>query len=189
MRKMDMGKVATVLYAVGASFGLASAASALTTASIQGPNTPGTNTYSIVISYAAGDNIEGYGISVTTSGTYTGAFTRTAPAPFNTNAGAVVLNPPANGPAGVWAAVSGGPNGPGGTFTIGTVDITVVAGNNVAPIMRAGDGFLQETTGGFGTTIAPDSIIGLTIIPEPATAALIGFGILGLAVSGRRNRA
>jgi hypothetical protein len=182
---MDMRKVVTVLSAIGASFALASAASAVTSFSIQGSDLPGTNTYSIVMSYAAGDNIQGYATSVTTNGTYTGNFTRTNPAPFNTPAGNVVV---ANGQTGVvstWGAVSGGPNGPGGTFTVGTIEITVSAGNTINPFMAAGDGFLVNGT----TTAAPGSMSGLTIIPEPTTAALLGLGLVGLVMSGRRGRA
>lgn len=186
MRKMDTRKVATVLCAIGASLALASSASALTSFSIQGSNTPGTNTYSIVMSYAAGDLVQAYSSGVTTTGTYTGAFTRTNPAPFNTPAGNVVVANGQTGNVSAWAAVSGGVNGPGGTFTIGTIEITVGAGDTVNPFLRAGlDGFY--TAG--GSTVAPDSVSGLTIIPEPTTAALLGLGILGLAASGRRSRA
>jgi len=189
MRRMDMRKVATVLSAIGASFVLASAASAVTSFSIVGSNLPGTNTYSIVFSYDASDNVQGYAVSTTTNGTYTGVFSRTAPAPFGTNVGAVVV---ANGQTGTvsrWSAVSGGVNGPGGTFTIGTVEITVDAGDALNPIMVGIDGVLVETTGGFTTTVAPDSLSGLTIIPEPTTAALLGLGLVGLVMSGRRGRA
>jgi len=189
MRRMDMRKVATVLSAIGASFVLASAASAATSFSIEGSNTPGTNVYSIVFSYAAGDQVQGYGISVNTSGTYTGAFTRSAPAPFGTNVNNVVIPGSNTGTASSWAAVSGGVLGPGGTFTIGTITITVAAGQHVNPVVVVAgvDGVLEGT--GFGTTVAPDQLNGLTIIPEPTTAALLGLGLVGLVMSGRRGRA
>jgi len=187
MRRMDMCKVATVLSAIGASIVLAGAASAATSFSIVGSNLPGTNTYSIVFSYAAGDEggVQGYATSLTTTGTYTGVGARTNPAPFNTPLGSLTIPAGGTGTVSAWGAVSGGVNGPGGTFTVGTIEITVAAGNTVTPFIRNGiDGIFTATT-----TVAPDSITGLTIIPEPSTAALLGLGIVGLIVSGRRSRA
>ena len=182
-----MRKVATVLAAVGASFALASGASAVTSFSIEGSTAPGTNTYSVVMHYDAVDQVQGYATSVTTTGIYTGNGGRTNPAPFNTPLGALNV---ANGQTGVvsaWGAVSGGVNGPGGTFTIGTIEITVGAGDTVNPFIRPGlDGFYTAVV---GTTVAPDSLTGLTIVPEPTTAALLGLGLVGLVVSGRRSRA
>jgi hypothetical protein len=185
-----MRKVVTVLSAIGASFALASAASAATMMSIVGSNMPGENVYSLVISYDASDQVQGYGMGVVTTGTYTGAFTRTAPAPFNTNAGNVIVVGGQTGAVHTWAAVSGGVNGPGGTFTVGTITISAAAGQDIQVDVLPAEGFLLLTTGGFSSTFAPDSIgAAITIIPEPTTAALLGLGIVGLALSGRKNRA
>ena len=42
----------------------------------------------------------------------------------------------------------------------------------------------------FGLTNAPGTTVTVTgVIPEPTTAALLGLGMIGLAVSGRRRRA
>ena len=163
-------------------------ASAATSFSITGSNLPGTNTYSIVFSYDADDFVQGYATSVTTTGTYTGAFTRTAPPPFNADFGPGVVADGQTGVVSRWVAVSGGVNGPGGTFTIGTIDITVAAGNSVSPIMVGILDGVVVSTGGITITVAPDSISGLTIVPEPTAAALLGLGLLGLAVDRKRRR-
>jgi hypothetical protein len=183
---MDMRKVVTVLSAIGASLALASSASALGSFSIQGSNLPGTNTYSIVMTYPGGATVQGYATGVTTTGTYTGIGSRSNPAPFTTALGSLTVVNGQTGRVSTWAATSGGVDGPGGTFTIGTIQITVVAGNTVAPDIGLGDGFY---TAGNSTTVEPDSVSGITIVPEPTTAALLGLGILGLVVSGRRSRA
>jgi len=73
-----MRKLATLSMAVVASFALAGAASATMVASIVGSNLPGTNVYSIVMSFGPLDGaggIVGLSSSVTTTGIYTGAFT------------------------------------------------------------------------------------------------------------------
>ena len=185
MQNMDMRRVLTLVSAIGASLALASSASALTSFSVQGSNLPGTNTYTIVMSYDAGDNIQGYATSLNTTGMYASAGVRNAVAPFNTPLGALTIPIGGTGTVSAWGAVSGGVNGPGANnVAIGTVDITVVAGDTVTPFIRPFvDGFFTQFS-----TLAPDSISGLTIIPEPTTAALLGLGIVGLAVSGRRSR-
>jgi len=185
-----MRKLATLSMAVVASFALAGAASATMVASIVGSNLPGTNTYSIVMSFATADSggIVGISSSVTTTGIYTGVFTDAINPPgFFTGNSAGPLTPPLlgnTGFTGIWAWVSGSTQ-PGGSYTIGTVTITVGAGNVISPFMSTLDGFV---TGASFSTVAPDVITGITIIPEPTTGALLGLGIAGLVMAGRRSR-
>jgi len=185
-----MRKLATLSMAVVASFALAGAASATMVASIVGSNLPGTNTYSIVMSFATADSggIVGISSSVTTTGIYTGVFTDAINPPgFFTGNSAGPLTPPLlgnTGFTGIWAWVSGSTQ-PGGSYTIGTVQITVGAGDTIFPFMSTLDGFVNASF----STVLPDSITGVTIIPEPTTAALLGLGIVGLVMAGRRSRA
>jgi len=182
-----MRKVATlfnVLCAVGASFALATAASALpVTISIQGSNLPGTNTYDIVMTWVTADNVNGFATSVTTNGTYTGAFTETIPGGF---AFAVLPGPGpiavGTGIRGAWAGANGGAVA-GGTFTVGTVTITVADGNTVNPFFTLADGVVDGADNLLATTFS-----GVTIIPEPTTASLLGLGLVGLFMVGRRSR-
>lgn len=186
-----MRKVASLVAVVVASLALAGAASATISATIVGPNTPGTNTYSIVLSFATSDfgGIRGLVGSVTTTGTYTGVFTDPALAAFPTNLGGP-LDPPDPGETGLtgsWGHVAGSPQ-PGGSYTIGTAEITVVAGDTItASFAGSIDGFV---TNNFSTVVPlPGNITGITVIPEPTTAALLGLGIVGLVMAGRRSRA
>jgi len=187
-----MRKLASLSMAVVASFALAGAASATMVASIVGSNLPGTNVYSIVMSFGPLDGaggIVGLSSSVTTTGIYTGAFTdAVTPGGFFTGNSAGPLTPPLlgnTGFTGIWGHVAGSPQ-PAGSYTIGTVTITVGAGNVISPFMSTLDGFV---TGASFSTVAPDSIISVTVIPEPTTAALLGLGIVGLVMAGRRSRA
>ena len=79
-----------------------------------------------------------------------------------------------------------------GTWTVGSVTVTGMAVGNttlqliVRPGLEWADGFAnalptQPTLGSALVTVVP--------IPEPATAALIGLGLVGLVVAGRRSRA
>lgn len=185
-----MRKLASLGMAVLASFALAATASATLSATIVGPNTPGTHVYSIVLSTDSADQIRGIGASIFTTGLYTGVFTDGgATGPFTLNL-AGPLTPPlaaGTGYAGSWAWSSGAPQ-LGGTFTIGTVQITVGAGQIVRPDFTGVlDGFV---TNSFTTVFpSPANVTGITIIPEPTTAALLGLGIVGLVVAGRRSRA
>lgn len=186
-----MRKLASLSMAVVASFALAATASATLSASITGPNTPGTHVYSIVLSFSAGDDIRGFGGSISTTGVYTGVYTDPATVgTFTTNLAGPLAPPTAAGTgyAGSWAFVGATPNTVGGSFTIGTVEITVGAGNVVmADLSGVLDGFVSS---GFSTIFpSPGNVTGITIIPEPTTAALLGLGIVGLVVAGRRSRA
>ena len=79
--------------------------------------------------------------------------------------------------------------------------ITATAANSTVPLITtvsflatgAGESNVNwdtDTAGGFGLdffgiTQAPGTVI--TVIPEPTTAALLGLGLLGLTITGRRR--
>jgi len=185
-----MRKVASLVAAVVASFALAGAASATLSAAVVGPNTPGTNTYSIVMSFATSDfgGINGLISSLTTTGTYTGVFTDPILANFPANFGGPIDTPDngETGQVGSWGHGAGS-NQPGGSYTVATVEITVGVGDTISPFFTPNDGFV---TASFSTVQpSPANVTGITIIPEPTTAALLGLGIVGLVVAGRRGRA
>jgi hypothetical protein len=74
----------------------------------------------------------------------------------------------------------------GGTFQLSTVTFTAVAQGTatftwmISPLTPA-----TQRLDYFGVTNSPGLTI--TIVPEPTTAALLGLGLLGLAVAGRRR--
>ena len=174
-------RIFATLIAVGASFVLASGASAASI-TILGPNTPGTNTYQIQLSFTTAEQVAGFATSVKTSGTYTGSFTETIPGGFPIALPGPTVTGGATGVAGSWAAISSSAHA-GGTFIVGTVVITVSAGQFVTSFFTGADGLTTP----IGDDV-PTTLNGLTIVPEPATAALLSLGIAGVAVAGRWNR-
>ncbi len=185
MRKL--GTLFSVFSAVVASLALAGPASALLSAEITGPNTPGTNTYTITMTFATGDGggIRGVVSSVTTTGTYTGVFTDGPGGTFPTNLGGPAA-PAGTGVHGSWGFVAGTPQA-GQTVVLGTVQITVAPGDVVNPFFTSLDGFVTNSF----STVQPlaGNITGVTIIPEPTTASLLALGIVGLVLAGRKSRA
>lgn len=180
-----MRKIATLSMALMASFALAATASATRSAAITGPNTPGTNTYTITMTFDTADNISGIVVGVNTTGTYTGVFTDTPPAQFPTN----LAGPTPCAGTGVcqyWGDVAGAGAQAGATYTLGTVQITVGAGDTINPYFGSLAGFVTFTS--FNTLGPNGPLTGVTIIPEPTTASLLGLGIVGLVVAGRRSR-
>ena len=75
-----------------------------------------------------------------------------------------------------------------GVYTVGT--ITIVAGGvgsfQINPFQRVGiDDWID-----LGSNFIVPTLNGATlnVIPEPGTAALVGFGLVGLVMAGRRSR-
>jgi len=77
-----------------------------------------------------------------------------------------------------------------GTFTVGTVTVTGFSpgGSTVSLFIRNG----LQWVDGFGNDVIPPTLghVDVTVlpIPEPATASLIGLGLVGLLLAGRRSR-
>jgi len=178
-----MRKLATLVSAVAVALALAGSASAASI-TIQGSTSPGVNTYDIVLSFTTGELVAGVAVAVDSTGLYTGNFTETFPGGFSIPLpGPGPITPGSTGIVSSWGASSFGPQ-TGGTFTIGTVEITVGAGQFVNPIFTLADGVVTQ-----GSGFVPTTLTGVTVIPEPTTASLLGLGILGLVVAGRRSRA
>jgi hypothetical protein len=98
--------------------------------------------------------------------------------------GAVNQVPPGDGVTGL----------PAGTYLVGTivfdtsnVDTRI---NPLAGIIQAGlDGFVDLNNQTITDVAFGDGLLVATyIVPEPGTASLLGLGLLGLIVAGRRNR-
>ena len=94
------------------------------------------------------------------------------------------VNPPNNPP--VVAA---------GTYRIGTIvwdaTGTVAGSETIAAYFRTGEA-VGVIINGTPTSLIGSVVMGthiLTIIPEPGTASLLGLGLIGLILAGRRSRA
>jgi len=185
-----MRKLVTLSIAVLASFALAGAASATISLAITGSNTPGTNAYSIVLSVATSDGAVGYLMRVDQDGSFAGVAANLAPFPFSSPAGVLSLTPCSNCFVGNYGAVSG-VNGVAatGSYTIGTLTLTVGAGDTINLNFSGPAAGILTFDGSTSVTITPTNLTGITIIPEPTTAGLLGLGIVGLVLAGRRNRA
>jgi hypothetical protein len=152
--------------------------------SVEGPALTGTHTYTIVLSFTTEERVATFATSVKTTGTYTGVFTETIPYGFGSLHGphfqGFGLDP---GVAGSWAGFSGEPQ-PGGTFTIGTVEITLGPGDTVEPFFTKAEGVVAYP--GY-VVYVPTTFSQPLHAPEPGTAALLGLGLLGLGYRGRRS--
>lgn len=177
-----MRKFAALFSALGllALAGSASAASI----SIVGSNAPGVNTYDIVLSFTTGEAVAGIATSVTTTGLYTGASTETTPPAFSVGIPGPFVTPGGTGVAGSWGGASSSGPVAGGTFTLGTITVTMAAGQSLDPFFTLADGVVTVSSG-----FVPTTFSGVTVIPEPTTATLLGLGVVGLVLAGRRSRA
>jgi len=89
--------------------------------------------------------------------------------------------PSTNAPGGDWIASIVFHIGPG--FGGGDVALQI---SGLGSVLRANN-IVYSTTNPELFTISAPLILGTVPVPEPTTAALIGLGILGLAVAGRRK--
>lgn len=76
-----------------------------------------------------------------------------------------------------------------GTFTVGNLTITgITPGDSTVELfIRPG----LQWVDGAGNDVTPPTLLGatsVTVIPEPATVSLIGLGLVGLVLAGRRSR-
>jgi hypothetical protein len=76
-----------------------------------------------------------------------------------------------------------------GTYTIGSYTVRANAIGNGSVSIRIRQGF-EWLDGQYNNLPDPTSnTLNINVIPEPATAGLIGLGLVGLVLAGRRNRA
>jgi hypothetical protein len=77
-----------------------------------------------------------------------------------------------------------------GTFTVGTITVTgfVPGADTLSLFIRPG----LQWVDGTGNDVTPptlgSALVTVVPIPEPATASLIGLGLVGLLLAGRRSR-
>jgi len=118
--------------------------------------------------------------------------------------GPIVDNPTVNG--GILQAFDCSvppPNGPpqmaAGTYKIGTIvwdtSGTTLGTETMSAVIAGGDGFIAVINGNImsGTNSISSQVVLrshiLNIVPEPGTASLLGLGLVGLVLAGRRSRA
>lgn len=92
--------------------------------------------------------------------------------------------------AGIYGGVTAGSLSTG-TFTVGSITITGFGPGATDVHFTARPG-VSIWADGSGNEISPPpttNSLTITVIPEPATAGLIGLGLVGLVLAGRRSRA
>jgi len=90
---------------------------------------------------------------------------------------------------------SSGLNGPqpgnGVSTLLGSQNYTILPGTLVGTVLtwrwQTTPSTQQVDFFNFNNAVAPVPALSITVIPEPTTAALLGLGLLGLAVAGRRR--
>ncbi len=87
-------------------------------------------------------------------------------------------------------AVAGSDAGTAGTFTLGSVNFdltgTEVGTHEIENFYRVGIDMIMNTLGELPGT-GPGSSGYVTVVPEPGTVSLLGLGIVGLVLAGRRR--
>ena len=151
-----------------------------------------TATFDIIFVQTAGAAITSVAVSVSWSAVVVGVAGAQGGSLFNTvfiPLGGTVGAGPASSYGG--SSLFGAPAA--GTYTIGTLKVkgAAVGSTTITPLFIGGDGasiggtFFCSTAGPGPCAFASSTV---NHIPEPATAALLGFGLLGLVAAGRRAR-
>jgi hypothetical protein len=92
--------------------------------------------------------------------------------------------------AGIYGGTTGGALSTG-TFTVGSITIQAFGPGSTTVEFTSRDG-VSIWADASGNEINPpptQNSLTITVIPEPATAGLIGLGLVGLVLAGRRSRA
>jgi hypothetical protein len=91
---------------------------------------------------------------------------------------------------GIVAPPNGPPSLPAGTYKIGTI-VWNTTGATTSSILTAfitgADGYANGAHV-LLTPILNSAFLNVTVVPEPGTASLLGLGLVGLIVAGRRSR-
>jgi hypothetical protein len=93
---------------------------------------------------------------------------------------------------GVIAPPAGPPSLPAGTYKVGTIvwnTSGVTSSSVLSAFISALDGFANGALVDITTLVnLGTASLNVTVVPEPGTASLLGLGLVGLIVAGRRNR-
>ena len=207
MRKLIVSLIAGIV----GTFVMASTAQAIPTFTVSPTftftfsSTSTSVTFDIILSFTAGDGLLGYAVSLEWDSGPTpdrdlASVTSTPPAGFSIQipiGGPVDQVGASPGTVSSYAASSTFAAPAPGTFTIGTLTlhhsgVLLFQPTSITPLLVGGDGasdatgFICSSAGG-GAGCAFNSAT-VDHIPEPATGALLGFGLLGIAAAGRRVR-